>query len=311
MNSHKNFEKAPIALFLYNRPLNTEDCLRSLMAMDEFKDSPLYIFIDGPKNKADKKSIEQIEFIIKNLKLSNLINLRKNIKNKGLANSIFSGVNYVLKRHKTIIVLEDDLIFHSKFLEFMNNCLSMYYKKEIFQISGFTWKNFSKNDYNKPILIPNISSWGWATWKDKWENFNLNCISKENLKMNAHEKKKFNLNNSYNYYKILKKHYKGQVNSWAIQWYYFVFKQNGYTIYPYKTLVRNNGFDGKGSHTFSSKKYFGNINDKFNISYPDNLLYNIDNFTLFCQNLKLENKEKLTSKIKFKASLYLKKLIRS
>ena len=256
---------APIALFLYNRPDKTSECLNSLKNLKEFYKSPLYIFIDGAKSIEDKKKISEIDSLIKNLNFHNLKVIHKHKKNQGLANSIFFGVSKVLSEYNKVIVIEDDLIFHKSFLEFMNQCLVKYNQKDIYQISGFTWNNYSKNMKNEPILIPNISSWGWATWKNKWENFKLNKVSKESLKMNSIEKKNFNMNNSYNYYKILKKHLNGKVDSWAIQWYFYVFKRSGKTIYPNISLTRNNGFDGDGSNTFRKKKYFGNISKDLKI----------------------------------------------
>ena len=74
-----------------------------------FKTSPLYIFIDGPKSKIDKKQIQDVNKVVTDFEFDNL----KQVfiaKNKGLANSIFYGIEKVLKIYDTIIVIEDDLI---------------------------------------------------------------------------------------------------------------------------------------------------------------------------------------------------------
>ena len=80
------------------------------------------------------------------------------------------------------------------------------------------------------------------------------------------------MNNSYNYYKILKiilmeKLIHGLSNGFFM--FSFIF---GKTIYPNISLTRNNGFDGDGSNTFRKKKYFGNISKDSKFSILVNLL---------------------------------------
>lgn len=288
---------SPIAVFLYNRPDKTFNCLKSISLNNGFKNSPLYIFIDGPKNKKDIVHINRIIEIIEEFNFENLEDLVISNTNLGLANSIYNGVQSVLNKHETIIVLEDDLIFSKYFLDFMNKCLEKYQSEDIYQISGYVWGDSIKRITQKPFLIPNINSWGWATWRSRWEGFELDKINKQELaKFNPQLVKKFNLSRSYDYFKILKNQIKGNVDSWAIQWYYHVFKNKGFTIYPPSTLVVNKGMDGSGTHTLSSK--FNKkvvLNMKF--IFPKTLSFEKDIFELFCRDLKEANTESLLKKI--------------
>ena len=43
--------------------------------------------------------------------------------------------------------------------------------------------------------------------------------------------------------------FKRKANTWAVYWYYIIFKNKGLTITPYKTLVINDGFDFKSTNT--------------------------------------------------------------
>lgn len=288
---------SPIAIFLYNRPEKTYNCIKSLSLNKKFKNSPLYFFLDGPKNKKDEIKIKKIKKIIEEFNFENLEEVIISEFNIGLAKSIFNGVNRVLKNHETIIVLEDDLIVSKYFLDYMNNCLQKYKSENIYQISGYAWGDRIKKQTNNPFLIPNINSWGWATWKSKWINFELGKIKHENL--NNFDTKTiydFNLKNSYNYFKILKKHIIGKVDSWAIQWYYFVFINKGYTIYPPTSLVLNKGMDGTGTHTLSSK-FNDKLDQEVNISYPKNLSFESYFFDMFCEDLSEANNETLFKKI--------------
>jgi hypothetical protein len=63
---------------------------------------------------------------------------------------------------------------------------------------------------------------------------------------------KFNLNNSYPYFEMLEQQINGNIDSWAIRWYLSAFTINGMTLYPIRTLVKNIGFDGSGTHCGAS-----------------------------------------------------------
>ena len=297
---------SPIAVFLYNRADKSYSCLKSLSQNRGFNDSPLYIFIDGPKSYKDKNQIEAVKKVVTDFEFKNLKKVQASNSNKGLANSIFQGVEEILNLYDTVIVIEDDLILSPLFLNFMNKCLKKYNTNDIYQVSGYIWGGSLKNT-NRPFLIPNVNSWGWATWKSKWINFQLGKINNENL--NDFDNKTiydFNLKNSYNYFKILKKHIRGKVDSWAIQWYYFVFINKGYTIYPPTSLLVNNGMDGSGTHTLSSK-FNDKLDKEIKISYPKNLSFDGNVLEIFCKDLKEATNESLFKKIALRVLHFLRK----
>ena len=54
---------------------------------------------------------------------------------------------------------------------------------------------------------------------------------------------------------------KKKCDSWAIRWCYQQYKENMFTIYPVKTLVKNIGLDGSGTHSGITSKFDSEIND--------------------------------------------------
>jgi GT2 family glycosyltransferase len=67
--------------------------------------------------------------------------------NKGLARSVIHGVSEVLTKYDRVIVLEDDLITSSNFLEFMNTSLNHYNNiSEVISISGYSFPNISNEN---------------------------------------------------------------------------------------------------------------------------------------------------------------------
>ena len=112
-----NLMKTGIVLFVYNRPKHTWEVLRSLQRNNISK---LYIFSDGIKDeKDDKDSVGKARNLINSVDWCET-EIVKSKENKGLANSIIYGVNYVLERRKRIIVLEDDCVPSDDFIAFIN-----------------------------------------------------------------------------------------------------------------------------------------------------------------------------------------------
>jgi hypothetical protein len=244
MNNIKN-NLAPIALFTYNRPIHTQRTLIALSQNIGFKKSPIYIFSDGPKNNEDILLINQTRNVIRKLNhpKKKIIFKKKNI---GLSQSIINGINYVLKKHKRIIVLEDDLLTSPFFLEYMNNALEKYEDNiDIISINGFS---FPIKNLPETFFLKDTGCWGWATWKKEWNYFEndakklLYLLKKNDLLY------RFDLNGSYPYKKMLYKQINNKISSWAIRWRAVAILNNKLTLHPGKSLVVNIGFDGSGEN---------------------------------------------------------------
>ena len=59
---------APIAYFVYNRPLHTKKSLAFLKRNKLAKDTSIYIFSDAPKNMQSKNKVLEVRKIIKDFK---------------------------------------------------------------------------------------------------------------------------------------------------------------------------------------------------------------------------------------------------
>ncbi len=168
---------APIVLFVYNRPWHAEQTLKALMLNELANESELFIYCDGPKPNALEKELNKIievRQVIRKKKWCKEVAIIESDINLGLANSILKGVTEVVNKYGKIIVLEDDIVVTDDFLFFVNN--SLYYfekKKEVFHINGFN------NESNLQYLLDDyyflnfMSCWGWATWRDRWSQLNL------------------------------------------------------------------------------------------------------------------------------------------
>ncbi|MBC8044518.1 MAG: glycosyltransferase [Rhizobacter sp.] len=236
---------APIVLFIYNRPEHTRRTLESLAANPLAAASELFVFADGAKTAAtetERKGIDAARSVVREKSWCKTVVMTESETNKGLARSVIEGVTQIVNRYGTVIVLEDDLVLSRHFLQFINDGLEMYAgMPNVYSINGYMFPIETALQHS--VLLPYTSTWGWGTWKEKWQIIDLEMRQKEAIATNLYLRRRFNLAD-YDYTSML-----GYGNnSWGIRWYYSVFKRNGLCVFPAKSLVQNNGFDGSGEN---------------------------------------------------------------
>ncbi len=249
---------APIVLFCYNRPRHTEKTLIALSNNFLADQSQLIVFCDGPKQDAteeQRSKILQVREVVKGRKWCKDVIVCESIENKGLANSVIEGVTQTINKYGKVIVLEDDLLTAKGFLKYMNEALDKYADYDnVMQISGHQFPLWNWKRKKESFFLPVTTSWGWGTWKRAWDKFDHEAIGFNELESNSELKYKFNLNGSYPYSDILKMQMnnsmkESKIDSWAIKWWWSVFRSNGIILFPDKTLINNVGYGIDATHT--------------------------------------------------------------
>jgi len=241
-------DMAPIAVFAYRRPGHLRRTLESLKLCEGFDHSPVIVYGDGPRNNEDIQAVQETRDVAVEM-LGDRAKYHFSDTNRGLASSIISGVSQVLDRYGNIIVIEDDLELGRNFLTFMNRALEQYDSdKHVFQVSGYMYEVEELKHSNTAVFLPITVSWGWATWQRAWESFDSRATGWEQLNQDKSLRHRFNQNGVYDYASMLSRQMSGKGESWAIRWYWSVFKQNGLIVFPPSSLVNNIGFDGTGTH---------------------------------------------------------------
>lgn len=253
MNKDKNIKTimtsaAPIVLFVYNRPRHTQKTIEALQKNELADQSDLIIYSDAAKNDQAMLQVQAVRDYIKTVIGFKSVNIIERQKNWGLAANIIDGVGDVLNKYGKIIVMEDDLVTSKYFLKFMNDGLEKYKtEKKIYSITGYSFTSDIPN-IDSTYFLSITSSWSWATWADKWKVFERNPEKLKQLIKNKSVHEKFNFDGSYDFISMAKDSLRGKNDSWAIYWYFSVYKNDGLTLYPSKSLVSNIGFDGSGVH---------------------------------------------------------------
>jgi hypothetical protein len=285
---------APVILFVYNRPWHVKKTVEALKRNFLAQESELFIFSDGEKRKQDREVIKQVRGYVKKITGFASVEVVEREKNYGLAKNIIEGVTSIIKKYGKLIVLEDDLLTSKYFLKFMNDALELYAdEKKIWHISGWNYE-IDPKEFPKTFLWRVMNCWGWATWADRWQCYERNpqdIIGKYSKK----DIKRFNLDGANDFWEQIKGNVDGRIDTWAIFWYEVIFRNAGLCLNPTRSLVKNIGHDGSGTHCGK----FG-INGEEMVEYKIsmNRIYELEENKLVVEKIKKNMGNKYLNGIK-------------
>lgn len=243
---------SPIALFVYNRPEHTQSTLAALASNCLAPSSDLHIFCDGYRKESDIPKIKKVQEICRKVTGFHSINIVEREQNIGLANSVITGVTELLKIYTSLIVLEDDLVTSSAFLDYMNAALLHYeHDSDVFSVGGYTFP---------PQIMPlppdygfdsysayRCCSWGWGTWRDRWNRVDWDMRYYEEFSRCPERQQAFDRGGP-DMSAMLAAQWEGKIDSWAIRFCYAHFMHDMRCIYPARSFVKNIGLDNSGVH---------------------------------------------------------------
>lgn len=248
---------APICLFTYNRLSETQRTIEALKNNFLASESELFIFSDGAKSEKGVAKIAEVRDFLKTVSGFKTVQIVESPVNKGLANSIVEGVSRMIDQFGKVIVLEDDLQTSPNFLDFMNQALDFYAENpRIFSITGYSMDLPSLKNYQKDYYAGyRASSWGWGTWKNRWEKVDWKVENYQSFLFDPFAQLKFMRGGSDLPY-MLWKQMNGKIDSWAVRWCYSQFRGNLLTIMPSLSKVESIGFGAEATHTKNTKRFF-------------------------------------------------------
>ena len=266
---------SPLLLFLYKRVEYIDAIISSLLSSPLSKKTDLFIFVDGPKCENDILLISSVCNFINNISGFKSITINHSEINKGLAESIISGVGSVIPKYKKVIVLEDDLIPSSNFLEYMNSALIFYKSnQDIYSISAFDLVGNNSALHKDAYFLQRSWPWGWATWFDRWEQVDWDLDDYHIFLNNKNLHRKFNYFGS-DLAQMLIRQISGELDSWSIRWTYHIYKKNGFVVYPKISKINNMGWDEYATNTVGLDRRYKRIIDmsfKTNFSFEENII---------------------------------------
>lgn len=163
--------ETPVALFAYRRPDRLERTLRCLRDAGARR---IYAFSDGPADEGARADVERVRELLAAVDWADL-ELAAGERNLGLSVSIRAGLDRVFSLHEAAVIVEDDIHVAPEFLAYAGAALAHYSGDP--RVAGITGLRlpFDRDPLDqRPYDVfysPRFSSWGWATWRGRWQEF--------------------------------------------------------------------------------------------------------------------------------------------
>lgn len=261
--------KYGIALFVYDRPQCTEKVLESLKRNHV---EELYVFQDGLGEKTNLAGWERNAQLIREIDWCSVHYTQNELKADSLDRQIVYGIDKVFEEKDEIIVIEDDCVISDDCVGFFEKCFETYREnKKIISVDAYLEPIHVPEDYTLPVIAAGTpASWGWGTWKDRWEEFQRNF---EIIKRIGNSMKNYQVFGSCGYpvKKILTDYW--LLGTWDLWWSIFVLIKEGIAVRPLYNKVHNIGFENPGTHCSGESIWAVPISDKKDVpdEYPVDL----------------------------------------
>ncbi len=268
---------APIVLFAFNRLEPLKACVASLLKNIEAAETDLIVFVDGPRTtkNGESEKVDSVRRFVSGITGFKSLETHFSNENKRLGPSIIAGVSDVIKRYGRAIVIEDDLIASRNALSYLNQGLDKYENnKEVFSISAYSNIVRAPDNYQYDVYFaPRSTSWGWATWKDRWMSCDWELKDWCAVERKA---KAFNRWGGSDCFGMLRGWKEGRNQSWAIRFCYNQFSQDAVSLFPLTSKIDNEGFDGSGTNckSWSRYKFDFDKSDYKDFKMPDKVIKN-------------------------------------
>lgn len=246
-------------VFAHRRPDHLRRTLDALAQNHGADQTDVTVICDGPRRPDEVPACNAVSREAEQVRPFNSITIERRESNFGLARSIIDGVSRMLARHERVVVLEDDIVTSFAFLTYMNDALERYSTDDrVISVHGYSFPT----EIEKPFFLKGADCWGWATWRRGWKLFNPDG---ELLLQRLRElalTDAFDFGGYYPYTRMLEDQIAGRNDSWAIRWYASALLADKLTLYPGRSLVRNIGTDGTGTHGGLTDRFEGDLAKK-------------------------------------------------
>ena len=264
---------APVVLFCYNRPVHLRQTVDALAANSLAGQTDLIVYSDGPKTPADAEAVHAVRTYLGTVQGFRSLTPYFSEQNKGLARSVIHGVTEVVRSHGKAIVMEDDLVCTTDFLQYMNEGLRVFEDNPlVLSVSGYSFGIGAVAGYNEDTaLVYRASSYGWGTWKDRWESVDWEVSDFPGF-LKSPERQHRLKDAGEDILPMIIKQQRGLINSWAVRWTYHHVKAGGYCLVPVRSKIGNIGNDGSGSNPVAAALRKGFALDESPVRFNPGLL---------------------------------------
>lgn len=236
-----------LLLLMYNRPEHTLSTLEGLAANGIPHVKAYLDYSDKPEVIENQKKILDIVHNFKGLNIT----LTQRTEKFGLAKSVRTAMSDAFADGAdAAILLEDDCVLRPGGYEFFRQGLTeLKENKKIRSLCGYLFPNcnFIFDPEADLLLLNRFSTWGWATWADRWQQYEVDLAKVVSL----FDTIGFLIEDFSSDMAILsksEKFLKGQVDIWSVSWILLHYLTSTFAVYPKEAVIDNIGLDGSGAN---------------------------------------------------------------
>lgn len=248
--------RPPICLIAHRRPAHLARCLASLGACRGAAGSDVFVFVDGPRDSTEADLTRQTAFVARSARGFRRVVVVERDFNFGMSAAVLASVGRVLDEADSAIVVEEDLVVASAFLDFMAHALATYADApRAFGVSGYLFSDLREQLGSGAFFSRRPCCWGWGVWRRAWgrlipsRGLLLDRIAAAGLESVLDPPGAMSMTRK------LRAGLDGKDDSWSPMWYATVALESGLFLYPPASLVANTGFDGSGGHGWTTRAF--------------------------------------------------------
>jgi hypothetical protein len=244
----------PILVTGFNRP----DLLELVLDKLTFANcSNVYIAIDGPREsfELDMPKVLACRELAESFNSLNPERNRLLQSNLGCGLAMSSAIDWFFDNVEEGIIIEDDIDFDISFLETMDFLLSKL--SDDLEVGSITGLNPISSllppemlaDEDSFISHPFFSSWGWGTWKNRWQKYEFDLNVNHSYLSEFFMIKRFGILGGRYFNSKLSAVRSGKVDTWDYQFLDMQLRHNLRCIAPVINQIANLGFRDDATHT--------------------------------------------------------------
>ncbi|SKA30799.1 hypothetical protein SAMN04488128_103351 [Chitinophaga eiseniae] len=242
----------PVLLLIFNRP----DKVREQMAcLRRQQPASLFVAADGPRPDRPGETLQcesARQAVLSAIDWPCSVQTLFRSHNLGCGKAVSSAVNWFFEHNEEGVVLEDDCLPDPTFFSFCTAMLQHYrHDPAVMHINGSNFQ-FGRQRGTASYYYSRFAHvWGWASWRRAWQQYDFTLqrylgMSAEGLSPTLKHD--------------MKAVYHQQLDTWDVQWFLSVWFNQGWTITPNVSLVRNTGYGNGATHTLHEPGWFRKIN---------------------------------------------------
>ncbi len=248
---------APISIPVYRRKEHLERCIAALQSSQLAEKSILYLYSDFPR-EGDEEAVFALRAAISKISGFKDVVVIERSSNMGLLN-VVDAIERPLRKHGSVIYLEEDIIVSPGFLEYMNAALQIYKDNpNIFSVTGYTMPCSLEVGALRVKASSIFTAWGCGLWSSKYQQFLTYSREGDPL---ARMRSSFILRIKLMYWHSVTQYlsYKKKCVSkkltpdMAIGFY--IWHNKLLQVFPTRSLVTNRGMDGTGWNCGATSRY--------------------------------------------------------